>query len=54
MKNSLKFKDLGADFFAHIQTQRLKTLFNPCQSKFKASIKLKYNGPGVFRDLFWR
>ena len=24
MKNSLKFKDLGVDFFAHIQTQRLE------------------------------
>jgi|GEM_PF-1132528 len=24
MKNSLKFKDLGVDFFAHIQTQKLE------------------------------
>ena len=50
MKNSLKFKDLGADFFAHIQTQRLEnpSLIHVNQS-FKASIKLKYNGSRVFR-----
>ena len=40
MKNSLKFKDLGADFFAHIQTQRLE---NPSLIHVNQSLKQALN-----------
>ncbi len=40
MKNSLKFKDLGADFFAHIQTQRLE---NPSLIHVNQSLKQELN-----------
>jgi len=40
MKNSLKFKDLGVDFFAHIQTQRLE---NPSLIHVNQSLKQALN-----------
>ena len=40
MKNSLKFKDLGTDFFAHIQTQRLE---NPSLIHVNQSLKQALN-----------
>ncbi|MDB2670881.1 YdiU family protein [Candidatus Pseudothioglobus singularis] len=40
MKNSLKFKDLGADFFAQIQTQRLE---NPSLIHVNQSLKQALN-----------
>ena len=40
MKNSLKFKDLGADFFAYIQTQRLE---NPSLIHVNQSLKQALN-----------
>ncbi|MEC7596605.1 MAG: protein adenylyltransferase SelO family protein, partial [Pseudomonadota bacterium] len=50
MKSSLKFKDLGGDFFAHVKTQKLEnTTLIHINENLKQELNLKVTDKDLLR-----